>query len=153
MFCRFVRRAVSIAPFSSTPDSRPRHFDNGNCAREVAPLSLDLVQDSRICSRPEQPAADSAVLSSHLSASLALSPSVSLFLSISHLSLTRRRRALFSASIEAALNILCTPDLRSLPFSFAARNRELGTDVAVVFLAFCRLILSVFTVAGFWLLR
>lgn len=56
---RFVRRVVFIAPFSSSSlslslpvENRPRHFDNGNCAREVASLSFDLVQNEtlEICS-------------------------------------------------------------------------------------------------------
>jgi hypothetical protein len=123
-----------------------------------APLSLDLVQDETLESAPDQPAAAPVPLAllSSFRFSLSLSRSLSYFrshsFSLSLLPLIRRRRALFSASIEAALNILYPSSARSRFLS----PREIAnseTDVVVVFLTFCRLILSVFIEAGFWLLR
>lgn len=48
---RFVRSVVFIAlssSFSLLLESRPRYFDNGNCGREVASLSFDLVRDETL---------------------------------------------------------------------------------------------------------
>lgn len=116
------------------PGSRPRHFDNGNYAREFAPLSLDLRsgRDSQICSRPVDSQPCTPLIFS------LFSPSVHLcLLHFIRVSVFRVDRG----GIEHFIYILSPP---ASIFFRHAKSRTRGRTSQSVFLAFCRLILSVF---------